>query len=192
MIIEPYTNTMNTHIALLRGINVGGNNIIRMAELRECLKSEGFSSVQTYIQSGNVILQSDEHDRDALLNRVQTALRSTFNYQNPIVLIRFDHLEQIISDAPSGFGDDPERFKYDVLYLKPPLTAPEAIDEIPARENVDLAWKGPGVIYYRRNAEHLTKSYLNKLPSKPVYQQMTIRNWRTTNKIFTIAKEISS
>jgi len=183
---------MLTYIALLRGINVGGKNIIKMADLRECLEKEGFSNVQTYIQSGNVILQSDGENGDALLNRIQSALRSTFDYHNPVVLIRFDHLEQIISDAPSGFGEDRENYKYDVLYLKPPLTAPEAIDEIPVRENVDIAWEGPGVIYYRRTAEHLTKSMLNKLPSKPVYQQMTIRNWRTTNKIFEIGKESSA
>ncbi|MCC5941882.1 MAG: DUF1697 domain-containing protein [Balneolaceae bacterium] len=183
---------MKTYIALLRGINVGGNNIIKMADLRECLTKEGFSNVQTYIQSGNVILQSDEEDKDKLLNRIQAALNGTFDYQYPVVLIRFDELERVISDAPSGYGNDLENFKYDVLYLKPPLTAAEAIDEIPVRENVDLAWEGPGVIYYRRTAEHLTKSMLNKLPSKPVYQQMTIRNWRTTNKIFTIAKEFSS
>lgn len=183
---------MITYIALLRGINVGGKNIIKMADLRECLEKEGFSNVRTYIQSGNVILQSDEENRDKLLNEIQTTLSSTFDYHNPVVLIGFDELERIISDAPSGFGEDPDNYKYEVLYLKPPLTAPEAIDEIPVRENVDLAWKGPGVIYYRRTAEHLSKSMLNKLPSKPVYQQMTIRNWRTTNKIFDIGKESSA
>ena len=178
---------MFTCIALLRGINVGGKNIIKMTDLRDCLTSEGFGNVQTYIQSGNVIFQSDKDNRGTLLNKIQSTLRSTFNYHNPVVLIRSKELESIISDAPSGFGEDPENFKYDVLYLKPPLTAPEAIDEIPVRDNVDLAWEGPRVIYYRRTAEHLTKSMLNKLPAKPVYQQMTIRNWRTTNKIFEMA-----
>ncbi len=180
---------MTTHIALLRGINVGGKNIIKMADLRECLLSTGFNDVQTYIQSGNVILNSDIQNRDTLLDEIQTTLRNTFDYHNPVVLIRYNELERIMADAPSGFGEDQENFKYDVLYLKTPLTAPEAIDEIPVKENVDHAWEGPDVIYYRRTAEHLTKSMLNKLPSKPVYQQMTIRNWRTTNKIFEIAKD---
>jgi uncharacterized protein (DUF1697 family) len=180
---------MLTYIALLRGINVGGNNIIKMADLRDCLKSEGFENVQTYIQSGNVVLQADEDNRDALLNQIQEALRSTFDYHNPVVLLRFNELERVITEAPSGYGDDQENYKYDVLFLKQPLTAPEAIGEIPVRDNVDLAWEGPGVIYFRRSADHLTKSMLNKLPSKPVYQQMTIRNWRTTNKMYEIARQ---
>ena len=179
---------MLTYIALLRGINVGGNNIIKMADLRDCLENDGFNNVQTYIQSGNVVLQSEEKNSDALLHQLQTALRDTFDYHNPVVLIRFDDLKRVISEAPSGFGEDPENYKYDVLYLKQPLTSSEAMPDIPVRENVDIAWEGPGVIYYRRSADHLTKSMLNKLPSKPVYKQMTIRNWRTTNKVFDIAK----
>jgi len=182
---------MHTYIALLRGINVGGNNIIKMADLRDCLQSKGYRNVQTYIQSGNVVLQSDEENRDLLLDELQSALRSRFDYHNPVVLLRFNELEHVIKDAPDGYGDDDEIYKYDVLYLKHPLTAPEAIDDIPVREDVDLAWEGPGVIYYRRSSDHLSKSMLNKLPSRPVYQQMTIRNWRTTNKIFEIAKESS-
>jgi len=179
---------MHTYIALLRGINVGGNNIIKMADLRDCLENKGCSNVQTYIQSGNVVLQSDEKNSDLLLDELQAALRDTFDYHNPVVLIRYNDLERVIAEAPSGFGEDPENYKYDVLYLKQPLTAPEAIEEIPVREDVDLAWEGPGVIYFRRSADHLTKSMLNKLPSKSVYQRMTIRNWRTTNKVFDIAK----
>jgi uncharacterized protein (DUF1697 family) len=180
---------MLTFIALLRGINVGGNNIIKMADLRDCLQSEGFGNVQTYIQSGNVVLQSDQENLDAILHKIQEALRSSFDYHNPVVLLHFNELERVINEAPSGYGDDDENYKYDVLFLKQPLTASEAIGEIPVRDNVDLAWEGPGVIYYRRSADHITKSMLNKLPSKPVYQQMTIRNWRTTNKMYEIARQ---
>jgi len=180
---------MNTYIALLRGINVGGHNIIKMADLKICLQNEGFSDVQTYIQSGNVVLHSVESVRDIVLDKIETALRNTFDYHNPVVLISKEELDRINIEAPSGFGEDQENYKYEVLYLKPPLSASEVISEIPVRENVDLAWEGPGVIYYRRSSEHLTKSMLNKLTSKPIYQQMTIRNWRTTTKIYDIAKK---
>lgn len=181
---------MFTYIALLRGINVGGNNIIRMAELRNCLQNQGYDEVQTYIQSGNVILESELESTDAILSQIQSTLQNTFDYRNPVILIRYSELNRIISDAPPGFGQDNENYKYDVLYLINPLTSAEAISQIPKREDVDTAWKGSGVIYYRRNSRYLTKSMLNKLPSKPVYQKMTIRNWRTTNKIYEIAKKL--
>ena len=181
---------MSTYIALLRGINVGGNNIIRMADLKNCLQNQGFDEVQTYIQSGNVILESELESMDAILSQIQSALQNTFDYRNPVILIQFSELNRVISDAPPGFGDDNENNKYDVLYLKKPLTAAETISEIPIHEDVDSAWVGSGVIYYRRNSRYLTKSMLNKIPSKPVYQKMTIRNWRTTNKIYEIAKKL--
>ncbi len=178
---------MNTCIALLRGINVGGKNIIRMADLRQLFQDIGCRDVQTYIQSGNVIFRSDEPNRDKLAETISSALRQAFDYQNPLVLIHLSELHRVVSEAPSGFGEDDENFKYDVLYLMPPLTASETIQQIPVRDDVDRAWKGPGVIYYRRTSEHLTRSMLNKLPSKPVYKQMTIRNWKTTNKLSELA-----
>ena len=181
---------MNTCIALLRGINVGGNNIIKMADLRELFHDIGCRDVQTYIQSGNVIFRSDEPNRDKLAETISSALRQAFDYHNPLVLIHLGELHRVISEAPPGFGEDGDSYKYDVLYLLPPLTASEAIQDVPVRENVDRAWKGPGVIYYRRSSEHLTRSMLNKLPSKPLYQKMTIRNWRTTNKILELAGQL--
>ncbi|MBK7451038.1 MAG: DUF1697 domain-containing protein [Anaerolineales bacterium] len=55
---------MSGYLALLRGINVGGKNIIKMADLKASFEAMGFSNVVTYIQSGNVVLQSDEKDKD--------------------------------------------------------------------------------------------------------------------------------
>ena len=182
---------MQVYIALLRGINVGGRNIIKMADLRECLEESGLSDVRTYIQSGNVIFRSDEADRDQVLKQMTAALFDAFDYSNPVNLFPFEDLNRVIAEAPDGYGEDSSKYKYDLLFLMRPLSAPDAIDKVPVRDQVDVAWEGPGVIYYRRSADHLTKSMLNKLPSKPVYQQMTIRNWRTTNKVYDIAQELS-
>ena len=55
---------MNTYVILLRGINVGGKNLVPMAGLRKCLEEQGFSNVSTYIASGNVILKSDKRAND--------------------------------------------------------------------------------------------------------------------------------
>jgi uncharacterized protein (DUF1697 family) len=178
---------MIIYSALLRGINVGGKNIIRMADLRQFFLDIGCLDVQTYIQSGNVIFKSGNPDRGSLAKTIRQELSQTFDYHNPLVLMCLPDLQKIVSEAPSGFGEEIQSYKYDVLFLLPPLTALEAIQDVPVREDVDRAWKGPGVIYYRRSSEQLTRSMLNKLPSKPLYQKMTIRNWRTTNKILELA-----
>ncbi|RPI70922.1 MAG: DUF1697 domain-containing protein, partial [Ignavibacteriales bacterium] len=66
-------------LALLRGINVGGNNIIKMADLKTCFESLKFSDVETFIQSGNIIFKSEEKDKFILTDKIEKALSKTFN-----------------------------------------------------------------------------------------------------------------
>ena len=182
---------MIIYTALLRGINVGGSNIIRMADLKSCFLDMGFREVQTYIQSGNVVFRSADEGAEELTDRIQHRLRDTFDYMLPVLLRDLTEMESVVTGAPAGFGDDDAPFKFDILFLKHPLTASEALPDIPVNESADSAWPGSGVIYYRRSPEHLTKSGLNKLPARPVYQQMTIRNWRTTRKLLDIGRQMA-
>jgi uncharacterized protein (DUF1697 family) len=181
---------MTIYTALLRGINVGGNNIIRMADLKSCFLDMGFRDVQTYIQSGNVVFRSADEGHGELTDRIQHRLLEAFDYKLPVLLRDLTEMETVVASAPEGFGDEDAPYKFDVLFLKQPLTADEALPDIPVNETADSAWPGPGVIYYRRSPEHLTKSGLNKLPSRPVYQKMTIRNWRTTRKLLDIGRQM--
>lgn len=87
------------YIALLRGINVGGKNVIKMAELRLLFEGLGLQKVQTYIQSGNVLFVSTE-DEELLRHRLEGAILSTFGLKVPIVLRSLMELELIIQNYP--------------------------------------------------------------------------------------------
>lgn len=91
---------MNTFIALLRGINVGGQKKIPMAELRELLEKKGFKEVRTYIQSGNVIFNSSETNEDALALKIQEAIKAHFRFEVPVLVILPSELKQIFNDCP--------------------------------------------------------------------------------------------
>ncbi|HPI46560.1 MAG TPA: DUF1697 domain-containing protein, partial [Tenuifilaceae bacterium] len=91
------------YIAPLRGINVGGNNIIKMAELRACFVTMSFTDVKTYIQSGNVLFSSDNDDKSELVKRIESELSRRFNYQSKIVLVSQNQIETVIKTAPEGF-----------------------------------------------------------------------------------------
>ncbi|WKZ29975.1 MAG: DUF1697 domain-containing protein [Candidatus Dojkabacteria bacterium] len=175
------------YIALLRGINVGGNNIIKMADLKACFESMKFANVVTYIQSGNVLFDSLEEDKETLVGLIEKTLSTQFNYSSKIVLITADHLRETVSDAPSGFGQNFEEYKYDVLFLKEPLVAKEALGSLKLRDGVDNAYAGNGVLYFSRRIKDLTKSYLSKVILLPIYKNMTIRNWNTTTKLLSLA-----
>jgi len=178
------------YIALLRGINVGGKNRIKMADLTVCFMKMGFDQVTTYIQSGNVLFLSEENDKDKLTSLIEKTLSDTFDYQSKIVLLSDLQLEEVIKTAPPSFGKDTDTYKFDVLFIKPPLTSQQAIDRIQLKEGVDQVAEGKHVVYMSRLKAQASQSSLIKLSANPVYQQITVRNWNTTTKLWELAQKI--
>src|ERR1043166_4486381 len=166
---------MTQYVALFRGINVGGNNLIKMAELKACLESLGLADVRTYIQSGNVLFASPEADAAKLTKTIEAELSKTFTYQSRLVLRSQKQLQAIVDDAPKSFGTKPAEYRYDVIFLKEPLTAVEAVQNITPKEGVDQVSAGPGVIYFSRLTSKASQSRLPRIIGTPMYQNMTIR-----------------
>ena len=172
-----------TCLALLRGINVGGRNVIRMAELRNCFEANGFRDVVTYIQSGNVIFRPGSSGLDTLTTRIEGMLAAAFDYRAKVALRSRKQMRAVVEGAPTGFGSQPDVYRYDVLFLMPSLTAADAMRHVRTRPGVDEAWAGEGVLYFSRLIAKASRSHLSRLASMPVYQSMTIRNWRTTSRL---------
>jgi uncharacterized protein (DUF1697 family) len=172
-------------VALLRGINVGGKNLIKMTALKSCLEEHGFSDVATYIQSGNVVFAATGRAAE-LTKRMERALSSTFGADIAVVVKSHKQLQTIVDDAPKGFGREPATYRYDVLFLKEPLTAKQALAKVPTREGVDEVSAGKGVLYFSRLISKATESKLSRVVSMPIYKSMTIRNWNTTTKLLAL------
>lgn len=175
------------YVALLRGINVGGKNLIPMADLKSCFEREGFARVSTYIQSGNVLFDGSGK-ADELTERIERALSARFGYAASVVLRSRAQMRAVVERAPRGFGTEPGH-RYDVLFLKPPLTAGQVLRVAPIAEGVDRADAGTGVVYWRRLDRLASRSRLSRLASMPVYQRMTVRNWNTTTRLSTMLDE---
>jgi uncharacterized protein (DUF1697 family) len=167
------------YVALLRGINVGGHNLIRMVDLKGCFERLGFAGVTTYIQSGNVLFSSGEPGV-TLAPRIETALASTFGCPASVFLRTRKQMQEIVSRAPDGFGARPSQYRDDVIFLKPPVTAAAAMKSVVTKPGVDRAHAGTGVLYFSRLVSRASQSQLSRLVSLPIYQSMTIRNWNTT------------
>ena len=170
-------------MALLRGLNVGGRNVIRMAELRNCFQAEGFRDVVTYIQSGNVIFRSSSSGLSTLTIRIEGMLAAAFDYKAKVALRSLKQMQAVVEGAPAGFGTRPDAYRYDTLFLMVPLTATAAMKHVRIRPGVDEAWAGGGVLYFSRLIDKASRSHLSRLASMPVYQSMTIRNWNTTTRL---------
>jgi uncharacterized protein (DUF1697 family) len=178
----------NRCVALLRGINVGGKNPVKMDELRACFEADGHTEVRTYIQSGNVLFTTTEPVK-TLEDRVESALEKQFGVPLLVVVRTHRQLRNVFDQAPPGFGSEPDKYHSDAIFLKAPLTASQAMKVVTLRDGVDRAWPGKGLIYFTRLSELRTKSKMNKIVGTPEYKQMTIRSWSTTTKLLAMLDE---
>jgi uncharacterized protein (DUF1697 family) len=174
---------MVRYVALLRGINVGGNNVIKMTALKACFEKQGFGDVVTYIASGNVLFSASASGAAQLALGIEAALAAAFNYEASVVLRSEKEMRAVVARAPAGFGTEPQKYRHDVIFLKAPLTAAAAIKDVPLNPGVDQAWAGPGVLYFSRLIARATSSRLGNIVALPMYKNMTIRNWNTTTKL---------
>src|SRR5689334_12663589 len=103
---------MNTYVVLLRGINVGGKNIVPMAGLKTCLEELGFANISTYIASGNVILESDKTAAEVKA-QIEAALTKSFKLDSELIkvlVLSRNQLQAVIDKKPESFGDQPEKY----------------------------------------------------------------------------------
>ena len=177
---------METYVALLRGINVGGKNVIRMDSLKEVFESMAFDSVTTYIQSGNVIFRAPASSKLELTEKIAKCLSSNYLVDLRLLLLTAADLRSIVADAPTNFNTETDRYRYDVWFLIPPLTPAALRSKLRLRDGVDTVFEGDKVLYVSRLVSQASKSYLIKISSMEEYQNITIRNWNTTTKILNL------
>jgi uncharacterized protein (DUF1697 family) len=166
----------------LRGINVGGKNLVAMAELAECFRAAGFGDVRTYIQSGNVLFTTDHTPGAKLEAALERMLDKRFGIPITVLVRSRDQLAETIAAAPPGHGS--AELRSDVYFVKAPLTPEAAHAELPdLREGVDSVAIGPGALYFSRVKARATETRINRFMGKPVFRQITVRNWRTTTRL---------
>ena len=184
---------MNTFVLLIRDINVGGKNIVPMAGLIKCLEELGFADVSTYVASGNVFLKSNKRPGE-IKAQIEEALPKSFKLDSELIkvlVLSRNQLQAVIDNRPKGFGDQPEKYYSDAIFLMD-IDPAQAMLVFDPREGVDKIWPGDGVIYSQRLSSLRTKSRLSKIIGTPAYQSMTIRSWNTTTKLLELLRRIDA
>jgi uncharacterized protein (DUF1697 family) len=105
-----------------------------------------------------------------------------------VLVLSRSQLQAVIDNKPKGFGEKPEKYYSDAIFLMG-IDSAETLSVFNPREGVDKVWPGVGVIYSQRLGSERTKSRLNKIMGSPLYKSMTIRNWNTTTKLLKILEE---
>ncbi|MFN8441315.1 MAG: DUF1697 domain-containing protein [Caldilineaceae bacterium] len=179
---------MNTYIGLLRGINVGGNNKLPMKELVILLEGLGLQKVKTYIQSGNVVFQSERADRSALSQAITAAIKQQFGFAPAILLIGTDELKAAMAANPFPEGEEDHKtlhfFFLDEIPANPKL---EALERLRAEnERFQLINK----VFYLHAPDGIGRSKLAENVGKGWGVTITARNWRTVETMLEMAAEL--
>ncbi len=181
---------MTTYLCLLRGINVGGNNIIPMAKLKAAFEQLGFSDVRTYIQSGNVIFNTKTQSPRTLEQIIEQALTKQFRYPSKVVIRTKAELAQIFKAIPNHWFTDATR-KYNVIFLRDVIDHKTILKEFKPKPEIETVSYKPGVLFWSAKTSDLTRSAMIKLAGDPLYKEMTVRNLNTTQKLFHLMQTLT-
>lgn len=169
------------YVALLRAINVGGNAIIKMADLRACVEELGHGAVRTYIASGNILFESPERSAAKLDATLERALEQTFGLAVPVVVRSRGEIEKIAAHIPAKWIGDGE-LRVTVAYLLRGANARTIARGLTPKDGIDELVTAPGALIWAIRRDALTRTGL-KLVGTPVYKQMTLRNVTTALKL---------
>lgn len=178
-----YYKKRTRYVALLRGINVGGNKKVEMAKLKKLFESLGFTNVSTYINSGNVIFETGIKQFEIIEN----ALEKEFGFEIKVLIRSSENIIMLSKKIPVEWQNNPD-MKTDVLFLRDEFDKKSTTDLIESNPQVDTLKYFPGAIVWSINKANYNKSGMHKFIGTKVYKNMTARNVNTVRKLAALMK----
>jgi uncharacterized protein (DUF1697 family) len=174
------------YVALLRGINVGGKNIVNMNKLATVFESCGFSSVSTYINSGNVFFDAGSTTTPKsvpyLTDVISEAIRDEFGFEVPVLIKERSEIISIATAIPVDWVNKGD-LKSDVAYLFPDADTPEILNRLPFNRDYIKIIYIRGAVFWSLDIKDYSKSKLNNIVGTEIYKLMTIRNVNTARRL---------
>ena len=172
---------MTTYIALVRGINVGGKNLLPMRDLVSNLETLGAEQVRTYIQSGNAVFRHDSRSPTKLAKTIGAAIRGSHGFEPRVLVLHVHDLERAIAANPFPEAEDePKSLHLFFLASVPQAPDLEALQEI---AGPDERFRLVGRVFYLHAPHGIGRSKLAARAEKALGVRATGRNWRTIGKI---------
>jgi uncharacterized protein (DUF1697 family) len=182
---------LNVFVALLRGVNVGGNNMISMSSLKESFETMGFAQVTTYINSGNIIFEAKEGDARKLEKKIEQMLSRDYKLDSKVVVRSLPEMENLVKNLPPSWNDD-SRWRYNVIFLRHSIDSEKILADLPVKDDIDQITYRQGALLWSAQVSELARSYLAKLSSRKIFQDMTVRNLNTTRKLCELMKKVAA
>jgi uncharacterized protein (DUF1697 family) len=179
---------MSVWIALLRGINVGGRNVLPMKDLVKVMSRAGFDNVKTYIQSGNVVFRSNDSDAGKLADRIRDAIRDNHDFAPQVLVISAGTLHNSADDNPYSDAEvEPKSLHLFFLAARPGKANVAALESLRSRSE---SYALVDAILYLHAPDGIARSKLAKGAEKALGVAATARNWRTVTRLLEIAESM--
>jgi uncharacterized protein (DUF1697 family) len=170
------------YVALLRGINVGGNNRVDMKLLRQTFENTGLRNVTSYINSGNIIFEYDVISVPDMVSSLEAAIEKDFGFPVKVLIRSADNIKMVAGSLPGSWTNDAS-MKCDVMFLWENYDNKSVIGGFkinPHKEDVKYV---PGAILWRVDRDYITRSAMLRLAGTELYKHMTIRNCNTVREL---------
>ena len=177
------------YVALLRGINVGGNNKVEMKKLKTTFELLGFKNVVTYINSGNIVFETITNEQAVVIeNKIEQAIKKDFLLDIKVLLRSFESIKTICKKLPDTWVKS-EVMRTDVMFLWEKFDNQEIIGHLKINP-VDNVKYISGAVLWNVEGKNYSKSGMLKLVGTELYRNMTIRNVNTVRKLYQIMTDI--
>jgi uncharacterized protein (DUF1697 family) len=173
---------LTSYVALLRGINVGGHNLISMPELRECFRVLGYRDVGSYINTGNATFRASPTDARDLEANIEQALDSRFPQRVRTLIRDLEQMQSLVEDIDQTWPNSADE-KQNVIFLAAEIDDETVLHGLQPRAEIESVRYRPGALLWSAKKQYLTRSQMLKLNRLPIYQGMTIRSPGTTRRI---------
>lgn len=176
------------YVALLRGVNVGGNNKIEMSKLKQTFERLGFTNVKTFIASGNIVFQANGKDKHLFIQEIESAIKSDFGISIKVLLRDLESMNKLVKSIPSSWVND-KQMKCDVMFLWEEADSEDILKQLPFNPDIEDIKYVQGAVIWRIDRNLVSKSRMFKIVGSKLHKQMTIRNPNTVRKLFELMQK---
>ena len=176
---------MVNYIALLRGINISGKNKIAMAELKNEVEQLGYKNVRTYLNSGNVIFESDTYDKKLIKETIEKMIQEKFKFTIPVFVLTKNELEDILNHCPNWWGSDNKEIYDNLIFIIPPTTYDEVYQTLqePNSDFEKIQEYKNNIFWSYQLKDYKKTNWWPKTARTSIANKITIRTANTMKKV---------
>ena len=179
----------HAHVALLRGINVGGKNVVSMKALKASFERLRFQDVRTYINSGNVLFRAGESDPRKLEERIDRMLAAEYRLKGKTVVRTAAEMARLVKTIDKTWRADPE-WRYNVAFLRHTIDSKRILDGVETNPEFEKIVYCPGALLWSSRIDMPGRTAMFKVARDAKDQEMTVRNLNTTRKLLALLQQM--